>query len=97
MSDSTSEFISLKWGTLKAWRINSERGLELLRQYMDDAPLSAMCHRDTPEKKATLCQLIDESQASTIHLDWDGRDVTKEEAKRYVLNYGQRAGVGGAK
>jgi len=27
---------------------------------------------------------------SKIYLDWDGKYVTKEEAKEYVMNYGKK-------
>lgn len=35
--------------------------------------------------------MIDECGAPTIWLDWDGRHVSKEEAKRYVMDYGKKA------
>jgi hypothetical protein len=31
---------------------------------------------------------MDECEGDTIYLDWDGKDVSKQEAKEYVLNYG---------
>ena len=81
----TEDYISLKWHTLKAWHLTSERGRELLNRYFAlGSSLSAMTQHDTPEQKELLCQLIDECGAPTIHLDWDGVDVSKDEAKRYV-------------
>ena len=87
-----SDYLSLKWGTLKAWNLTSERGQELLRKYHElGSSMSAALQNDTPEQKALICEMIDECNAETIYLDWDCRDVSKEEAKRYVLDYGQSA------
>ena len=88
MDDQTSDYLILKWGTLKGWRLSSVRGQELLRQYHAlGASMSAMAQRDTPEQKRLICEMIDECNATTIYLDWDGVDVSKEDAKRYVMEY----------
>ncbi len=50
---------------------------------------SAMCQHDTPEQKELICQIIDMCGAETIYLDWDGIEVSKDEAKKYVREYGQ--------
>lgn len=85
---SEMDHLTLKWGTLKAWHLHSERGQDLLRRYFEiGSAYGAMQQRDTPEQKELICQMIDECNAPTIYLDWDGRDVTKDEAKQYVLNY----------
>lgn len=87
MSEET-DYISLKWGTLKAWDLHSEKCRELLQRYFDiGASASAMLQNDTPEQKGLLCQIIDECNATTIHLDWDGVDVPKHDAKKYVMEY----------
>jgi hypothetical protein len=84
-----SESLSLKWGSLKAWSLNNKRTLELLRKWHDlGVCASAMAHTDTPEQKEIVCQIIDAVDCETIYLDWDGKHVSKEEAKEYVLNYG---------
>lgn len=82
--------LTLKWGTLKSWDIRSEAGRALLRRYADiGSSLSGMMQRDTPEQKEIICQLID-GCAGDIYLDWDGKYVSKEEAKNYVRNYGAK-------
>ena len=82
------DYLTLKWGTLKSWSISSEKGIELLRQYFaDGVSMSAMTQHDTPKQKELLCQIIDECNAETIYLDWDGVDVSKDEAKKYVMGY----------
>lgn len=83
--------LTLKWGTLKAWEFNSEKGQKLLDEYEKiGASASAMTQHDTPRQKEILCELIDEGDFETVRLDWEGKDVTKQEAKDYVLNYGKK-------
>ena len=83
--------ISLKWGTLKSWRLHSEKGKELLKRYHEiGSSASAMCQNDTDEQKDLICQMIDECDADTIYLDWDDVYVSKEDAKKYILNYGRK-------
>ena len=41
------------------------------------------------EQKQLLCDLIDVMQIDSVCLDWTGKDVTKEEAKQYVMDYGK--------
>lgn len=85
---SIDDFIVLKWGTLKAWKLSSDRVLELLREYSEiGSCVSAIAQRDTPRQKELICQMIDECRADTIHLSWDNIDVSKEDAKRYVMEY----------
>jgi hypothetical protein len=82
--------ITLKWGTLKSWDINTPAAFEFLKQWHAlGSTLSAMAQHDTPEQTALLCQMIDASNVETVYLDWDGKEVTKEEAKEYLLNYGK--------
>ena len=81
-------YLTLKWGTLKSWRFDSEKGKELLTEYVElGASFSAMAQNDTPRQKEIICELIDLSDGDTIYLDWDGKDVSKEEAKKYVMEY----------
>ena len=82
--------ITLKWGTLKGWDIVTPRGLELLQKYYDlGTTFSAAMQRDTPEQKQILCELIDEcNDPRGIFLDWDEVYVSKETAKRYVMETG---------
>ena len=85
------DHLSLKWGTLKAWNLTSEKGIALLRRYHElGSSAGAMTQRDTPEQKELICQMIDECGAAEIFLDWDGKYVSKEEAKKYVMDYGNR-------
>ena len=89
-ADIPEDYICLKWGTLKAWKLHSENGRQLLKEYVEmGASYGAMQQKDTLEQKELICQMIDECNAETILLDWDGVDVSKEEAKKYVREYGR--------
>lgn len=82
-----SDYIILKWGTLKGWRINNPEAFDLLKKYGEcGVSISAMTQRDTPEQKQMLCDLI-RHHDGTIYLDWDGKFVTKEEAISYIEGY----------
>lgn len=83
-------YLTLKWGTLKSWRFDSEKGQKLLAEYGEiGASFSAMAQRDTPRQKEIICELIDECDGDLVYLDWDGKNVSKSEAKEYVNNYGK--------
>ena len=80
--------LSLKWGTLKSWEFTSEKGLALLKEYEELGwSAGAMRSRDTPRQKGIICELIDLCDEDKIYLHWDGKYVTKEEAKKYVMEY----------
>jgi lambda repressor-like predicted transcriptional regulator len=85
------DYITLKWGTLKSWNVTSAEGRALLKKYGELGNfMSAIMQRDTPEQKEIICKLID-LMPGEIYLDWDGRYVSKEVAKKYVLEYGMKA------
>lgn len=84
-----SEYLTLKWGSLKSWSFESERAKDLLQKWAAFGHSeSAVLHHDTSEQKKILCELIDAGDFETVFLDWDGREVSKDEAKEYVMNYG---------
>lgn len=86
-----TDSLTLKWGTLKAWDLKSDAARAAAQRYLEtgEHSMSAMGQRDTAEQKAALCGLIDALDAETVYLDWDGKDVSKDEAKAYVMDYGQ--------
>lgn len=82
------DYLSLKWGTLKAWDFHSEKALKLLKEYNEiGSSMSAMAQDDTPRQKEIICELIDEGNFKKVFLDWDGKYVSKEKAKKYVMEY----------
>lgn len=82
------EYLMLKWGTLKGWELHSEASLAAATALFDAGPrsISAAMQRDDEEQKRLLCCLID-AVDGPITNDWTGEDMTKDEAKRYVLEY----------
>lgn len=90
MTTKKDDCITLKWGTLKAWKITSEKGKELLKKYNEiGSSFSAMAQRDTPEQKKLICEMID-IVPGEIYLSWDEKYISKEEAKKYVMEYGKK-------
>ena len=88
--------LTLKWGTLKAWDFNgSENGAKLLKEYGEIGQAWGTAQqKDTPRQKEIICGLIDEcNDPEGIYLDWDGKYISKEEAKDYVMNYGKKGGA----
>lgn len=84
-----AESLTLKWGTLKGWKFESEAAMNILRRWHDlGASFSTMMQRDTPEQKQLICDLID-TVDGPIYNDWSGETMTKTQAKDYVMNYGK--------
>lgn len=84
-----TDTITLKWGTLKGWNLESEDAKAIMRRYLDlGSSLSAMQQDDTDEQKALICELIDLINGD-INDDWNGGTMTKESAKDYIMNYGK--------
>lgn len=84
-------YITLKWGTLKAWRVKDE-DVTLIKRYNEiGSELSAMMQNDTPEQKQIICELIDRcNDPRGIFLEWDNKFVSKDEAKKYIMEYGKK-------
>jgi len=77
----------LKWGTVKGWNLGAEEAKAALQKWADyGVSMSVIAQHDTPEQKQALLDVID--LMDEIWLDWEDRQVTKEEAKEYILNYG---------
>lgn len=85
----SEDYLTLKWGSLKSWNLTSEKSQELLKKFYEDGvSMSAMMQHNTENQKDILCQIIDECGAEEIYLDWDDKYVSKEDAKQYVMEYG---------
>lgn len=83
------EYLLLKWGTIKGYRIKSERGREILKEYLElGASMSCMAQEDSPKQKQLICELISVVDGP-ITSDWTGEDLTKEEAIEYITTYGK--------
>lgn len=88
--------LTLKWGTLKAWHFRSLDDNPELNEALDfynesvSQSVSAMAQDRTGLHNEALCKIIDAVRCDEIYLDWDGKYVSKEEAKKYVNEYGNR-------
>jgi len=81
--------LSLKWGTVKGWdKIPEGECFDLLKAYLDDSPMSCAMDRPDDARKAILCELIDKLPGIFWH-EWDGKELTRDEAKKYVMEYRQ--------
>jgi len=91
MKAERKNYLTLKWGTLKEYDFsNSKKGQKLLKEYKRiGASFSRMLQEDTPRQKEIICELIDLCDGDKIYLEWDGKYVSKQKAKDYVLNYGK--------
>ena len=85
-----SDTLTLKWGTLKGWKCESDAMKSAMKAYLDagENSVSAMMQHDTDAQKAALCDLVDATDGE-IWNDWDGVVMTKDAAKKYILEYGK--------
>lgn len=83
-----NDMLELKWGTLKGWDFSKNEKAQALYEKWAELgySLGAATQRDTPEQKELICQMIDAVDCE-IYLSWDGKYVSKEEAKNYVNGY----------
>ncbi|GGA81831.1 hypothetical protein GCM10011385_40080 [Nitratireductor aestuarii] len=83
-----SEYLLLKWGTLKGWDIgeNGKARAALARYASGPTSVSLLSQSDTADQKAALCELIDAINGP-IRNDWSGEDMSKDDAKKYVMEY----------
>lgn len=82
-----AESLLLKWGTLKGWKLERDETKKIMQRYADlGMSMGAMQQRDTPEHKAIICELIDAIDGE-IQNDWSGEKLTKDKAKKYVMEY----------
>lgn len=83
------EHLLLKWGNLKGWKIETEASAAAFNAYVDagqNAAVSMAMVRLNDAEKQALCGLIDAIDGP-IQNDWTGDTLTKDEAKKYVLEY----------
>lgn len=81
--------LTLKWGTVKGWKLETDEAKAALQKWADGGvSLSAAMQQDTPEQKQALLDAID--TMDEIWLDWEGKRVSREEAKEYVRHYREK-------
>lgn len=87
--DNEQDHLVLKWGSLKDWHFHGETATKLMREYSAiGSSMSAIMQHDTPRQKEIICELIDQANFKTVCLDWEGKNVSKKAAKKYVMEYG---------
>jgi len=84
-----TDSLLLKWGTVKGWNFEDAEceAFKLLKKFLKGSPASCIMDCPDKERKELLCRIIDKIDGE-IQEDWDGKILTKEEAKDYVMNYG---------
>lgn len=81
--------LTLKWGTVKGWKLETEAAKAALQKWADGGvSMSAMAQNDSPDQKQAILDAID--HMDEIYLDWEGKNVSREQAKSYILNYGKK-------
>jgi len=89
----SEQFLTLKWGSWKAYNLKgNEAAIAAMERYnADPVEGSAMMQHDTDTQKQALCDVIDAlPDDADISNDWSGEHYTKDEAKRYVREYGTK-------
>jgi len=83
------DYISLKWGTLKAWRLTNPALKPLIEEYnQEGTSLGAMTQHDSQRQKEIICEMI-EIIGNPVYNNWSGEEMTVEQAKQYVMEYGR--------
>ncbi len=81
------DYVTLKWGTLKSWKLTNPVFVPLIEEYnAEGSSASAMMQHDTPRQKEIICEMID-IIGKDVYLEWDGEYVSPAEAKKYVMEY----------
>lgn len=86
------DYLCLKFGSLKEWSFHSKKAKKLLNEFSKIGIASGglIMHENTNRQKEIICELIDEGNFNKVFLDWDGKFVSKERAKKYITNYGSK-------
>lgn len=87
----SKQSLTLKWGTLKGWSglVGNEAAEAAWHKYhAEPTSMSCAMQHDTDTQKEALCELIDAVDGE-IWNDWDGKVMSKDEAKAYVRGYGK--------
>ena len=87
--DYSDDYITLKWGGLKTWRLENPDLDPLIEEFDEEGGIniSAMAQRNTLRQKQIICETI-EIIGNPVYNDWSGEQMTVEEAKKYVMEYG---------
>lgn len=82
-----TESLLLKWGTIKGWDNFTEKSQEIVKRFFADGMcMSAAADKPDEDRRKILCELIDQLDGE-IQNDWSGEIMSKDEAKKYVMEY----------
>lgn len=83
-----TDYLMLKWGTLKGYELESDGAKDALNSYLaaGDRSISVIAQHDSEEQKRLLCAVVDSIRGVIVN-DWSGEEMTKDEAKKYILEY----------
>ncbi len=90
MTIEEKDTLTLKWGTLKAWDFKTDtEEMRAAIERLNELPwsMSAAAQVMTDDHKEALCAAIDAANLDYVYNDWEGTEMTKEEAKKYVREY----------
>ena len=87
--------LTLKWGTVKSWKLETPEAKAAIQKWVDGGvSISAMFQQDTPEQKQALIEAID--HMDEIWLEWEGKQISRDEAKEYIRTYDRCAKILGS-
>jgi len=89
---SSENSLDLKWGTLKGWKLEDADCIAAMERLLETPRcMSVALQQDTDEQKQLLCEVIDRVAdiGGEIWNDWSGQQMTADEARNYVMNYGK--------
>lgn len=82
--------LTLKWGNVKGWD-GFEEGTPAraaLEKWNDSGQGMSAMQRQTDDQRELICAIIDAVDGE-IWNDWDGVVMSKDDAKKYVRDYGK--------
>ena len=80
--------LTLKWGNVKGWD-GFEKGTPAwaaLEKWIDSGQGLSVMQRQTAEQRELICAIVDAVDGE-IWDDWNGKVMSKDEAKAYVRDY----------
>lgn len=87
MNEEEKDYIALKWGNLKGWELKTDAARKAAAAFASSGIGMSCMQRLNEVQKTALCDLIDALDGEIMN-DWSGEKMTKDEAKKYVMEYG---------
>ena len=80
----------LKCGTVKGWSGLDEAAQIAMQKFSDlGMSMGAMQQEMTPDHIKALCGVVDVVD-EPIYNDWSGEEMTRDEAKKYIREFGNK-------